>query len=77
MVLSIRGKNHKDGRFNWSDSFFDAVIMSGLAFFSTLGALGVTGLLHNPEGWLAAFIAGATQFFLTLAVKRGLREKER
>lgn len=77
MVLSRSGKNEADGSFDWKDALLDAGVMGGLAFFSTMGALGVTGILENPKGWVAAFIAGGTQFFLALAVKRGLREKEK
>jgi len=75
MVLNHKGRNNPNSSFDWSDALVDAGIIGGLTFFSSLGGLGVTGLLTGPEGWLAAAIAAGTQFFLTLAIKRGLREK--
>ena len=75
MVLSVKGKNNRDGNFNWHDAVVDALIMAGLTFFTALGGLGATGALMGREV-LAAGIAAGTQFCLTLAIKRGLRPKQ-
>jgi len=73
-MLSIHGKNNSDGSFNWKDALIDAGILAMLTFFSMLGGLGATGMVGTRE-LIAAGIGAATQFFMTLAVKRGLREK--
>ena len=73
-MLTIKGKNHEDGSFNWKDALIDAAILAMLTFFTSLGGLGATGMITARE-ILAAGIAAATQFFMTLAIKRGLREK--
>ena len=73
-MLSIHGKNHSDGSFNWKDALIDAGILALLTFFTSLGGLSATGIISTRE-ILAAGIAAATEFFMTLAIKRGLREK--
>jgi len=69
------GKNNPNGSFDWGDAVLDAAIMAGLTFFTTLGGLAVTDLIRSPVGWVAAGIAAASQFFLVLALKRGLVKK--
>lgn len=76
-MLSRKGKNNSNGTFNWLDAFIDATIMALLTFFTTLGGMAVTNLLSNPVGWVSAGIAAGTEFFVILAIKRGLREKRR
>jgi len=73
-MLTIKGQNNSDGSFDWRNAFLDAGIMAALTFFTALGGLGATGAIAGREV-LAAGIAAATEFFLTLAIKRGLREK--
>jgi len=73
-ILAIRGTNNSDGSFDWPSSLVDALILAALTFFAALGGLGATGLVSEREV-IAAAIAAATQFFITLAIKRGLREK--
>lgn len=73
-MLSIHGKNHSDGSFNWKDALIDAGILALLTFFTSLGGLSATGMVSTRE-IVSAGIAAATQFFMTLAIKRGLREK--
>jgi len=75
MVLTIRGQNDPEGNFNWKDAVIDAGIIAALTFFASLGGLGTTGPIAAREV-LAAGIAAATQFFMTLAIKRGLRKGE-
>ena len=76
MVLHRHGKFNPNGGFDWRDAFTDAIISAGLTFFTALGGLGATGLLSEPQvGLAAAAIAAGTQFFIVLAIKRGLKEK--
>ena len=74
-MLTRNGKNNNDGTFDWRDALLDAGIMASLTFFTALGGLGATGTVAARE-ILAAGIAAATELFLMLAIKRGLREKE-
>lgn len=74
-MLSVRGKNNSNGSFDWKDAVLDAGVSAGLTFFITLGALSVTSLLSNTEGYVAAGIAAGGQFFAILAAKRGLVKK--
>jgi len=76
MVLHRHGQRNPDDTFNWRDALIDAAIMAGLTFFTTLGGLGATGLLADPQlGLLAALISSGTEFFAILAIKRGLKER--
>lgn len=59
--MTMRGSNNADGSYDWRGAVLDSGIMAAVTFFSSLGGL-------------AAAIAGATQFFIALAIKRGLRE---
>ena len=58
-------------RFDWADALIDAAIISGVTFFSTLGGGAVAGIsaVHTVE---AATVAAFSQFFVFLALKRGL-----
>ncbi|MDD4326010.1 MAG: hypothetical protein PHC63_06250 [Candidatus Bathyarchaeota archaeon] len=58
-------------RFDWSNALIDAVIISGLTFFSTLGGGSVAGL-DGLSALKAASIAACAQFFIFLALKRGI-----
>ena len=58
-------------RFDWADALVDAVIISGLTFFSTLGGGSVAGL-EGLSALKAATIAACAQFFVFLALKRGI-----
>ena len=74
-MLKVRGQNNSDGSFDWRDALIDAGIMAALTFFTALGGLGATGAVAGRE-LLSAGTAAATEFFLMLAIKRGLRPKE-
>lgn len=65
-VASISGQ-----KFDWADALVDAVIISGLAFFSSLGGGSVAGL-NAEAGIKAATVAACAQFFVFLALKRGI-----
>jgi len=75
LLLSRNGQNNSDGSFNWKDALMDAGIVAGLTFCTTLGGGAVVGI-PSKESCVAAIIAASTQFFLWLAIKRGLREKQ-
>jgi hypothetical protein len=57
---------------SWIDSIIDALIISGLTFFSTLGGDTVSGL-YSIATLKAATIAACIQFFIFLSIKRGIR----
>jgi len=61
---------------SWRDQVINAAILSGVDFFTTLGALGATGLMRDPVvGLTAAGIAAGSSFFVSLAIQRGLYKK--
>lgn len=63
--------NGQTQKFDWTDALVDAAIVSGLTFFSTLGGTSVAGL-GMIAGLKAATIAASAQFFVFLALKRGI-----
>ncbi len=58
-------------RFDWGNTLTDAAIISFVTFFSTLGGGTVAGIntFHAIE---AAAVSAFSQFFVFLALKRGL-----
>jgi hypothetical protein len=58
-------------RFDWENALIDAAIISAVTFFSALGGGTVAGIngVHTTE---AAIVAALSQFFVFLALKRGL-----
>ena len=58
-------------RFDWENALIDAAIISGVTFFSALGGGTVAGIntIHTIE---VATVAAFSQFFVFLALKRGL-----
>jgi len=74
--MSRAGITNSDGNFDWEDALIDAGIAAGVTFFTTLGGLGVAGLLDDPKvALLAAGIAAAGSFFSWLAMKRNIEVK--
>jgi len=68
--------NLRDPPGSLRDQLINAGIMAGVDFFTTLGALGATGLLADPvRGLIAGAIAAGSGFFVTLAIQRGLYKK--
>ena len=58
------------------DMLINAAVMSGLGFFSTVAGLMATGLVTEPGvACFAAGISAGTQFFMSLAVQRGLKPR--
>ncbi len=74
-MLNRNGKNKENGDFDWNDAIVDSAIMGGLTFFATLGGTAVAEI-PQFKSIIIASIAAATQFFISLAIKRGLREKK-
>lgn len=72
-ILTVRGKNDGAGKFDLQDAVFDSLIIAGVTFFSTLSGITLIGV-PSTDALVGAGIAAATQFFITLAIKRGLRE---
>ena len=69
--------NIKDPPQRLADMLINAFIMAGLGFFGTLIGLGSTGLTSDLRaGLLTAGINAGFQFFMTLAIQRGLVKKE-
>lgn len=62
-------------KFDWGNALIDAVITSGITFFSALGGGAVAGIsdIHSVE---SAVVAAFSQFFVFLALKRGLIQPE-
>jgi len=60
-----------DQRFDWENALIDAGITSAVTFFSALGGGAVAGInsIHTIQ---AATVAALSQFFVFLALKRGL-----
>jgi hypothetical protein len=84
LTLTVRGftvccANAKtttvEQKFDWGNALIDAIITSGITFFGTLGGVAATGAsgINILE---AATIAAFSQFFVFLALKRGLIKSE-
>ncbi|MBN2261069.1 MAG: hypothetical protein JW702_11010 [Clostridiales bacterium] len=58
-------------KFDWKNALIDAGITSAVTFFSTLGAGHAAGL-NDIGGLTTALVAALTQFFVFLALKRGI-----
>jgi len=74
-VLNRNGKNNENGSFDWKNAVADAGIMAGLTFFTSLGGMAVV-IPITERTLIGAGIAACGEFFLILAIKRGLREKK-
>jgi hypothetical protein len=67
--------NVVEQRFDWDNALIDAAITSGVTFFSTLGGGSVAGLDTVP-GIKVATVAALAQFFIFLALKRGIVQQK-
>jgi hypothetical protein len=61
--------------FDWGNTIADAVILSGITFFGTIGGTAYVGVA-GKDIVIAGLIAAGSQFFAVLALKRGLVKKE-
>jgi hypothetical protein len=70
-VLCASGQATVVQQFDWGNALIDAIITSAITFFSTLGGVAATGIIgaHLIQ---SAIIAALSQFFVFLALKRGL-----
>jgi len=69
--------NLKDPPEGWKDQIINSGIMAGVAFFSTLGSITAAGIRADPvTSIMAAGIATGANFFITLAIQRGLKKAE-
>ncbi len=72
-MLTTNGQTKENGDFDWKDAFLDAGIIAGLTFFTS----GVSSQFFGDNPIKSLVIAGsaaASQFFLFLAVKRGIKK---
>ncbi len=60
-------------KFDWENALIDATITSAITFFSTLGGGAVAGL-NSINMIVSAGVAAFSQFFVFLALKRGLMQ---
>lgn len=68
--------NVNDPPDSWRDQLINAGIMAGLGFFTTLAGIGAVGLMGDVKlGFLASGISAGFEFFLALALQRGLMKK--
>jgi len=69
--------NMKDPPNGTADHLINAGILGALGFFGNLLGLGATGLTKDPKtALLAAGITAGFEFFLALAIQRGLKKAE-
>lgn len=59
-------------KFDWGNALIDAVIISGITFFTTLGGTAIAGDINPIHILTSASVAAFSQFFIFLALKRGL-----
>jgi hypothetical protein len=73
MVCCAAEKTTKvEQRFDWGNAIIDAIITSGITFFSTLGGTAIAGDINTIHIIESATVAAFSQFFVFLALKRGL-----
>ncbi len=70
-IVQIQLTSVVESKFDWSNALVDAAIISSVTFFSTLGGGSVAGL-DGLSAFKAAAIAACAQFFVFLALKRGI-----
>ncbi|MEM3618234.1 MAG: hypothetical protein QXK47_04070 [Candidatus Bathyarchaeia archaeon] len=76
-MLRNKVLNLKDPPQSLTDQIVNAIIMAGLGFFGALIGLGSTGLTANWNAAITtALVNAGFQFFMTLAIQRGLVKKE-
>jgi len=63
--------NALEQKFDWENAIIDAAITSAVTFFSALGGGAVAGL-NSINMIESAAVAAFTQFFIFLALKRGI-----
>lgn len=61
--------------FDWANAICDALVLSGITFFSTIGATAYVGV-DGKDVFIAGLIAAGAQFFTVLALKRKLIKQD-
>ena len=72
--LSVKGHRDKKGKFDWSGAVLDALIISGITFFTGLGTLASSAAI-SPTSFCVLLSAVGAEFLGILAAKRGLVQK--
>ena len=72
--LSMRGHRDKQGKFDWASAVLDALIISGITFFTGLGTLASSTAI-SPTSFCVLLSAVGAEFLGILATKRGLVQK--
>jgi hypothetical protein len=73
--LSVRGSRTKEGKFDWVNALLDAAIISGMSFFTGLGAL-AAGNAITLISIVVLISATGGEFLSILATKRKLTPKD-
>jgi len=77
IMMSRNGHNDGDGKFNWINALLDASIAAGLTFFTTLAGVSIVRIFDEPAPCIvAAGISAGAQFFIWLAMKRGIVKRD-
>jgi hypothetical protein len=63
-------------KFDWGNALIDATITSAVTFFSTLGGTALASDINMGQILQSAIFAALSQFFIFLALKRGLVKNE-
>lgn len=80
LTLTIKGfilhctnkiTDNTEEKFDWGNALIDATITSAITFFSALGGGAVAGI-SSVHDIVSATVAAFSQFFVFLALKRGL-----
>jgi len=72
--LSMRGHRDKQGKFDWASAVLDALIISGITFFTGLGTLASSAAISSTSLCVLLSAVGA-EFLGILATNRGIVQK--
>jgi hypothetical protein len=85
ITLSLRGRNIETSgvglkeaipsptpQFDWQNALVDGLIIAMITFFTTLGGVTATGA-NVTTILVSATISAVAQFFVLLAIKRGIK----
>jgi hypothetical protein len=75
-TLTLKARFLLERKFDWGNALIDAGITSGITFFSALGGTAVAGDANVVHMIASATVAAFSQFFIFLALKRGLVKPE-
>jgi len=72
MICCTNNSTTAVAKFDWGNALIDAIITSGITFFSALGGTAIAGDINTVHILTSATVAAFSQFFVFLALKRGL-----